>query len=157
MRQTRTQRPQLMQRLGSRMMKSWRKSAGVVVGLAAVEAVLEDLVLDAVALQVALAAGRAVAVEAQLGAAHGLVLAEAELDLLEVGLRAPRAPAWASRPAGSGCVTSVVMSMNTGGISAMRAMRGSRSVFAVSASKNGVRLELGERLLETSAMSAPRR
>lgn len=58
----------------------------VIVGVAAMETVLEDLVLDRVPLQVALAVGRAVAVEAQPGAADSLFLGETELDLPEVGL-----------------------------------------------------------------------
>ena len=64
-----------------------RVLAGLVAArLGPLEAIGEHLVVDAVALQVALAVGLAGALQAQVGAAHRLVLGEAELDLLEVGL-----------------------------------------------------------------------
>ena len=61
----------------------------VVAGLCPLEGVGEDLVLDAVTLQFAVAVRLADALQAQLGAAYRLVLLEAELDLVEVGLALP--------------------------------------------------------------------
>ena len=56
-----------------------------VVALAAVEAVCEHLVLDAVALQIAGAVRRAVAIETQVGSASPSASGESQLYLLEGG------------------------------------------------------------------------
>ena len=81
-----TQRPQRMHLAGVVGDERLVVARLVPARLRALEAVGEHLVVDAVTLQVALAVGLAAALQAEVGAAHRLVLGEAELDLLEAGL-----------------------------------------------------------------------